>query len=83
MEAASGLGLDVLHHNADVGTWSNSGQYLTTKLRTEDCTEPPGTSQAVGQEGVKCGGGDGKKHLQYSPEISSESYPDFTRSCCC
>lgn len=77
MEAASELGLDVLHHH--VGTWSNSGPYLTTKLRTEDSTGPPGASQAVGLEGVKCGGGDGKKHCQYSSEVSSESYPD----CCC
>lgn len=29
------------------------------------------------------GGGDSKKHCQQGPEISSESYPDFTRSCCC
>lgn len=49
--------MDVLHHNADVGTWSNSGQYLTTKLRTEDSREPPGTSGAIGPEGVKCGEG--------------------------
>lgn len=53
MEAASELGLDVLHHNADGGTWSNSGQYLATKLRTEDSTELPGTPTpaAIGQEG--------------------------------
>lgn len=56
MEAASELGLDVLHHNADVGTWSNSGQYLATKLRTEDSTELPGTPTpaAIGQEGREC-----------------------------